>query len=409
MNFNASAALKADSEEEIAGFDSLENPALIRGLGPASKVVRTIEAFIGQRITGIVIGFLLLCIAAIYVTPSFELVNNGWSFAQLSSNPYARASNMFGNRILSPYIAYLLHLRGPKFIYFPLLTTIVLLGAIFAHFRRQGHPPIAAIAASSTVAFSSPVLFLLHFQGYTDVLTHLLVFWCYVLRKSRFIWIFPLALSCLNHEATLFSIPWIVFLRTRYTGVPFFSFRGVLYQILDLVLVVLAILPMFLMKELWPLQDTSLSPQYYLSLIGKNWMFIFRYAGFGIFEAFKIFWCLPMLALLAAPRGTRISLSIALMLMCAAGVGQLLISHDTSRHVGHAFPMLLYSLEIILRRRDWRNRVEEWLVILVLVNFLVPQYYVGQQNIWPFLPSPVSYILWLFGFNPWNLPFAPWT
>jgi hypothetical protein len=398
------------NQASISGDGVLKDtPLFLPGMQRLSKYLGLVERYISLRPTGILVALLLLAIAAIYVTPSFHVVNNGTSFANLANNPFDRTSNMFGNRILSPLLAYWLGLRGQKFIYFPLLVTIIFLSAIFCHFRRQGHEPVGATLASSVIAFSSPVLFLLHFQGYTDVLTHLLLFWCYVLRKSRIIWMIPLSLSFLNHEATIFSMPWVVFLRTRYTGVAFFSKLGMLYFVSDLALSALAITPLQLLKHFWPLQNVQLSSAFYLGYLQTMWQFIFRFAGFGIFEAFKLFWFLPIFALAAAPRGTKISLLIVLLLMCGAGVGQLAVSHDISRHVGHAFPIVLYSMEILLRRKDWGSRLIECLAILILLNFLVPQYYVGQQNAWPLLPSPVSLILWWWGFNPWNLPFAPWT
>jgi hypothetical protein len=95
--------------------------------------------------------------------------------------------------------------------------------------------------------------------------------------------------------------------------------------------------------------------------------------------------------------------------MSAAGIGQLLFSHDISRHVGHAFPVVLYSLELIARKKVLSGRLAEVLVILVLCNFFVPQYYIAQHNAWPFVPVPVSFLLWLLGFDPWNLPFSLWT
>lgn len=408
---NVQSSLRVD--EKIPGASAEAGlggaPLFLPRLPRASQLLGSAQKLLGLRLTGAVVAALLLAVAALYVTPAFQVVNNGRSFAELSANPFARSTNMFGNRILSPFLAFLIGLRGPNFIYFPLLVSIVLLGAIFCHFRRQAHEPIGALIASATIAFSSPILFLLHFQGYTDVLTHLLLFWCYMLRQSRFMWLLPLSLSFLNHEATLFSLPWVIFLRTRYTGVRFFSVWGIFYFITDVLLGFLSVAPLYLFRELWPLQNTQLGSDYYLSYLRTMWTFIFRFGGFGIFEAFKLFWFLPIFAIVAAPRGTKFSLFVVLTLMCGAGVGQLLISHDTSRHVGHAFPMILYSMEILLRKKEWGWRLLECLAILVLLNFLVPQYYVGQQNAWPLLPSPVSLILWLNGFDPWNLPFAPWT
>lgn len=97
-----------------------------------SRFLNSVERVIGLIPLSAVIAGLLLAFAAFYVTPALEVVNNGRSFAELASNPFARTTNMFGNRILSPFLAYLIGLRGANFIFFPLLVTVVFLGSIFS-------------------------------------------------------------------------------------------------------------------------------------------------------------------------------------------------------------------------------------------------------------------------------------
>ncbi|MEY4670095.1 MAG: hypothetical protein RL518_2794 [Pseudomonadota bacterium] len=373
-----------------------------------SKLLASIEEVIGQRFTGLLIGLSLLCIAAFYVTPALYPVNNGVGFSQMSHDPFKMDANPFRHRILSPLLGYYLGFRGDRFIYFPLIVTVVFLGAIYAHFRRLGHSQVLALAASATMAFSGPVLFLLHFQGYTDVLTHLLLFWCFVLRRSKFLWVILLALACLNHEASLFSLPWIVAFRALYYTKPLFSARGISHFVLDILLAVAATVPMFMLKKLWPLENAQYTPGFYLSLAKSMWMFIFPFAGFGIFEAFKLFWFIPLFAILTTKRGSLCSTFVVLFLMFAAGAGQLVFSHDISRHVGHAFPIILFSLELLLSRKFLGSRLSEVLLIVVFCNFFVPQYYVGQHDAWPFLPVPVSFLFWMFGLDPWHLHFNPW-
>lgn len=92
------------------------NAIFFRRLPAISHCLESVQKAVGLRATGIIIAITLLAIAAIYVTPAFQVVNNGRSFADLSVNPFARTSNMFGNRILSPFLAYLMGLRGPNFI-----------------------------------------------------------------------------------------------------------------------------------------------------------------------------------------------------------------------------------------------------------------------------------------------------
>jgi hypothetical protein len=388
-----------------AGGERVEFLSWLPGL---SKRLRSLERYAGQRGTGLLVGLVLLLIGAMYVTPALTLINNGVGFGVISHVPFQMDNNPFRHRILSPLIAHYIGLSGNRFIYFPLMVTVIFLGEIYAYFRRLDASPALSLIASATMAFSGPVLFLLHFQGYTDVLTHLLLFWCIVLRRSKIVWVIPLALSSLNHEAALFSLPWVVFLRTRYYGTPLLSWRGVFRFVVDIGLAALSAAPMLLLRKMWPLENSQYTPDFYLSLFRSMWTFIFPFAGFGIFEAFKLFWFIPLAAMVFTRRGERCSTYLTLALMFAAGGGQLLFSHDISRHVGHAFPIVLYSLELITRKKVLGDRLAEVLMIVVLCNFFVPQYYVGQHDAWPFLPVPASFLLWMFGFDPWHLQFSPW-
>ena len=399
---NAQTARQSDDKTQ-------SGPEWLPWLPRLSRALEVIESFLGQRIMGIIIGIALLCVAAIYVTPAYHLVNNGQAYGDMSVDPFTMDKSPFRHRILSSVIAYYLHLRGPYFLYFPLVVSVIFMGAIYSHFRRLGHSQVSGLIASCTMAFSGPVLFLLHFQGYTDILSHLFLFWCLVLRRSRFLWVILLALSCLNHEATLFSLPWVVLFRTLSYSSPLLSLRGTLRFALDVGLAALSTVPMFLLQELWPLQNEALAPGFYLSLLKNMWTITFRFSGLGIFEAFKLFWFIPLLTILTLERGKRCLTLLVLSLMYAAGVGQLFFSHDISRHVHHSFPLILFSLELALNRFKASIRLQEVLLILIFCNFFVPQYYIGQQSAWPFLSAPFSYALRLLGFDPWQLHFTPWN
>jgi hypothetical protein len=86
--------------------------------------------------------------------------------------------------------------------------------------------------------------------------------------------------------------------------------------------------------------------------------------------------------------------------MSAAGISQMFFSQDISRYLGHAFPAILYSLDLIARRKILGSRLAEVLVILVLCNLLVPQYYVGQRDTSASLPWVLTYFFKVTGLNP---------
>lgn len=395
--------------ELTSSGESQAKPEWLPWLPRLSRILEETEKLLGIRLMGLVLGLVLLGVSAIYVTPANFHVNHGQGYADMSSNPFTMDDNPLRHRILGPVIAYYLHIRGPNYMYFPLILVVIFLGAIYSHFRRLGNSQLSAFIASSTMAFSGPVLFLLHFQGYTDILTHLLLFWCLVLRRSKFLWVILLALSCLNHEAALFSFPWVILFRTLYYASPLFSLKGVLRLVLDVGLAALSTVPMFLLRELWPIQNQSLAPGYYLSVLAKMWHITFRFSGLGIFEAFKLFWFIPLFAILTLERKQRYHILLVFFLMYAAGVGQLFVAHDISRLLHHSFPLILFSLEVLFNKFKTSTRLQEALLILIFCNFFVPQYYIGQQSAWPFLSVPFSYFLYLLGHDPRQLHFVPWN
>jgi hypothetical protein len=181
---------------------------------------------------------------------------------------------------------------------------------------------------------------------------------------------------------------------------------------MDLVALVWAFTPFALLKLLAPLPSPPWGRVGYegvIRLVQWNLATIARMAWLGVFEAFKLFWFLPLLAIARAPRDGGKAQIAGLILTFSAGVLHLLISHDTSRHMGHSFMTILLGAKYLKAVTPDQQRFARNLLVLVAANFLVPQYYVGQRRAWPFLPLPVSLLLLAFGFDPWKLPWMPWN
>ena len=137
-----------------------------------------------------------------------------------------------------------------------------------------------------------------------------------------------------------------------------------------------------------------------------------RYVWLGVFAAFKLFWLLPPLAVLVVRRSERLYCAFFFFLAFMAGAGQLPVSNDTSRHLGHAFPAILLALELLgasAAAKQSQATFSRCLTWLVLFNLFVPQYYIGQASAWPFWPLPCSLLMMMFGIDPWNDPNMPWT
>jgi hypothetical protein len=361
-----------------------------------------IEAFLGCWGAGLLIGICTLVAAAIYVTPALHCVNHGCTYEELSSAPFAFASdNVMKSRLLTAALAYLIFLKGRLFIVFPLLLSVLLLASIYwFHRRRLKFASVSALLIVLVIAFSTPLLFLLHFQGYTDVTSYLLIFLAMQLMDTRFAQFWPVlfGLAILNHESSTFVAPFLLVLS--------WSKRGWRFPLLDCATLGLCLLGAFgLFRHIHLQGNAGFSLPFYLSTGHVNYILghTLKMLPIGIFMAFKLFWCLPLMAsaVLFKRKDYKTCALVLLPIPCA--LGQLLIADDTSRLLGLAFPSMLLA-GAVLHRAWGEGAFSKRLLSLFLWNLLVPQYYVGQEIAVPMLPLPISLFSWLcFGTNPWAL------
>lgn len=355
------------------------------------------EQALGLPGAAVLVGAALLAAAAVYTTPALGPVNHGVAFAELSRAPLDfETANPLRYRILSPLVAHVLGLRGDLFVFFPLGVAVLLLAGIYAWSRRRGLGPAESVGVAALLAFSSPILFTLHFQGYTDTVSYALLFGAWLLRTRLVFSAALFALALLNHEGNLFLAPWLLFgwLEGR---------RGVRAVAPGLAAVALAALPALAWRAyVSRYAEVDYTVLHYLDS-WHLWSFLFHTARglwLGIFMAFKLFWALPILAAREARgRGDRAALA-ALALPVAGALASLAVGTDTSRLVGLAFPSILLAA-LALRGRTLEGRpFREWLWILIGWNLLVPQYYVGQSWAFVFFPLPVTVVLeMVFGFD----------
>jgi hypothetical protein len=134
--------------------------------------------------------------------------------------------------------------------------------------------------------------------------------------------------------------------------------------------------------------------------ISRNLRTIGLFFPWGLFEAFKLFWFLPLAGAATLWARGRKAETILLTLPVLSALGQLPLATDTSRLMGLAFPSVLLSLKPL--REVWGASFNKRLWMLILLNFLVPQYYVGQHLAIYLIPLPVSLLMrFLFNVDPW--------
>jgi hypothetical protein len=100
----------------------------------------------------------------------------------------------------------------------------------------------------------------------------------------------------------------------------------------------------------------------------------------GFFSAFKLFWVLPLAAIILALRQGKYLMGALVLLPVLLSAAQSLIALDTSRMLAMAFPSLLLAV-IVLRERLGERRLCAFMFLLVLINFALPQIYVTSNEV----------------------------
>jgi len=363
-------------------------------LNKIEKTLLYLEQKCGIYFSSITIALFLICIAAIYVTPAFAPMQLGRGYASLSIRPFDFSEqNDLRFRILTPLLAHIVGLRGSLYIVFPTIIAIILLATIY-YYLRKNQQPTESLFITMLICFSTPILFLLHFQGYVDVTSYLLILLIIIFIKKPFIWIFLMILLLFNHDSNLFILPSLFYLYYIQRNDK------------RLLIISLALLIIFIPFYLYRTWVSSLSPvgydmEMYSSQIVENVKTIAPCFFIGLFYSFKLFWLFPLIAIYVSWNKKNRHQLILFSLLFFGVLLQLLFASDTSRLIGLAFPLIIFSSVKVLQ--FWgRDLFLKRTFVLILINFLVPQYYVGQSTMIKFYSLPSSYILkHYFGIETW--------
>lgn len=369
------------------------------------RYLQFVENRRGLILTSIVVGLLLMILAAIFVTPALEIrpqvrsmlygkMYQAMSVAPLDfSNP-----QRVQLRILTPLLSYIFFLRGSLYMIFPLLVAWGFLTSIYYYFKNSGWSASEALGASATMAFAMPVLLLIHYAGYTDVTSYLLIFGAMVYIRKNYIWPFFFCLALFNHECNLFAAPWLILLASDMQFKP----RKLL---IATALVVAACIPLLVYRHyMLQIVPVELNYSYYLDkervargvLAGGKAFFL------GVFSGFKLFWVFPLIGIYAAWKRKAFGVVLWFVLVLLLTFGQFLLASDITRIATFAWPAVLMGV------REARGLYKDegfsnWLWGVIMLNFLVPQYYAGRGFIVAMWPLPLSLILLLFGIDAWDV------
>jgi hypothetical protein len=365
-------------------------------LNKINKFLLFLEQKLGLYFAALVIALILLFIAAIYVTPALAPMQLGRGYAKLSENPFDFSEqNNLRFRILTPLLAFCIGLRGSLYIIFPLIISLTFLSTIYFNFRKK-QSPLESILITMLICFSSPILFLLHFAGYVDITSYLLIFLITIFIKKPLGWIPLLCLLIFNHDSNIFIIPFVLYL---YHINTINKYKTLLYGLASVVTVlVLYYIYRNYINETSPVEYNF---EMYRSNIYENLKAIFPYFTVGFFYSFKLFWIFPIVAFYYYLKEKNMQQLLLYSLIIVCALSQLIVASDTSRLIGLAFPIILFASSKV--KEEWGKELFiKRTFYLIVLNFLVPQFYVGQSVMIRFYPLPSSIILkYFFGIETW--------
>ena len=353
------------------------------------SVLERLEKATGKFSVAFLCGIGLLLLAILYGSPAWQPAFHGATFSKMAEAPWMISSeNWVQYRILSPLLGYCLFLRGNNFVWFMLLITVLFLGLVYVQSRNKQMSPSESLGVAALMAFSTPVLFLLYFPGYTDLTTYIFIVLMMMYSEKKLLCFFLFGISLFNHEMILLFVPWIAFLlnKNKFETKKYFLTLGALF---------IASLPYWLFRlYVSGRADVHYDADFYFSRNNILWTLehIWKLFPLGVFEAFKLFWLIPVLALIyyQKQKQKQNSFLIAFILIMTGTLLQLLIASDTSRLIGLAFPVILMGA--FGMKEKWGENFSSRLWLLVLINLFIPSCYVGQELIVPYTP----YILQLF-------------
>lgn len=352
-----------------------------------------VEKRITTVVVGVVVGLILLGLAHIYVDPAPGPVNHGGEYNIMSHAPFnLEEGRAMQNRILTPLLAhyayYLPFFHDQDFILFIDFIGLIFLASIYLGARRDGLSPSLSAVAAAVMAFSAPILFFIHFAGYTDITSYTLIFLAMMSVRNNLVWPWILALALLNHENNFFAFPWFMlfyYLRND---------RKISRTLVAILLMAASALPWYW----WVGFVASHKPPtytlaYYLSLsVHKTLLLTAANLYTGFFQAFKLFWALPVYAAWVHVRDRNLAEIGLYLLIVACAAAQLCFAFDTSRLFTAAFPVIWLGFITLAKRVD-SGVFNKCIVHLIVLNLFVPQYYVGADKLVRFHSVPASWLL----------------
>ena len=333
----------------------------------------------------------MLGAAALFTSPRWELFYHGKGFSRLSLAPFDfSVESSLRYRILSPLLGYILFLKGALFKYLMLAFLAGFHMLVYCFHRKKGFTPSESLGIGVLLALSTLSFYQLYFPGYTDPVSYVLILILLFYRERKSIVMLCLTLLLFNHDNTIFLFPFLFlfllgnefsFKNARLTAFKFFP------------AIILYASYRFIISSF---TEVGFDTAYYFDKENLRWTWdhVSEHLAEGIFQAFRMGWIFPVLALYVNLKKKQFSETILLITGFVFVISQFVIAYDISRLTGLAFPLIILGAWRV--RENYGTTFFNKLVwAVVLVNLFIPSYCIGALE-------PIAYPpFWWPEFKTW--------
>ncbi len=314
-----------------------------------------------MRKTMVVFGALV-----VLVIP-FGLKSLGDNYGELSLAPFGAPASLFSRRLLVPGLAESIGLSGYFYYFlFSMAIAFAVVMLLVLWFELSGIQ--LDLIALISICTSSFVYFNFAFPGYVDGMLVGFVLLLGVVPLDSRSRLGVVALSLCTHELSILMLAPLAILffskEERIQAFLVFLVYGLLFVLLNI--------PWMdrLIENHRSFPPYGISPVQYFSdnpglLVG------------GVAIAFKLFWVVPIVAILYAIRNEEVRIAWAIAAVILFPLASLPFALDTSRLMGWSFVALLIGLQYLINTGVLTQRSVR---VLAVANLLVPSFYIGLNS-----------------------------
>jgi hypothetical protein len=337
-----------------------------------------LERTLGVFLTALLVGTTLSALARLYVTSEPNPIGDGVEYAAMAIDPFNfEDGRPLRHRILTPLIAHYTYevpfFPRQNFILCLNFIGVLFLGLIYIAARQERLTPTTSVMAVGVMSFSAPLLFSIHCAGYTDITSYVLLFMTMRAVRNNLVWPLTLLLALLNNENNLFVFPW--FLLFYYLRNDRRVIRAIGAGVLMSVIVGIWY---YWMQYVASCKGSTYSlSQFFNQSLNEMITLVALTFYSGLFQAFKLFWGIPVYAIGAHIREKHFSEICLYVLIVACAGAQIFTSSDTSRLFAMAFPAIWLGF-LTLARRWGESAFQTLMVPGFLIQLFIPQSYIAK-------------------------------